>query len=112
MLIIKVFNIKSLNLILGWVAHKNKIPRNPLTGGNAMANNPETLGTFEDAQRAISQYVFDGVGFQFGVFAPNALRVSGIDWDHVVQPDGSLEPYAAEIVAQMDSYNVQFPKRL
>ena len=101
--------LNELKELCQWVAHQNKIPRNPLTGGNAMANNPETWGTFEEAQRAISQYGFDGVGFQFGVFAPNTLRVSGIDLDHVVHSDGSLEPYAEEIVMQMDSYTELSP---
>ena len=27
----------------------NKLPKNPVTGGNAMANNPSTWGTFEQA---------------------------------------------------------------
>lgn len=101
--------LNGLRELRQWVAHQNKIPRNPLTGGNAMANNPETWGTFEEAQRAISQYGFDGIGFQFGVFAPNTLRVSGIDLDHVVHSDGSLEPYAEEIVMQMDSYTELSP---
>jgi len=101
--------LNELKNLKQWVAHKNKIPRNPFTGGNAMANEPETWGTFDVAERAVVELGLDGVGFQFGVLDPQELRVSGIDLDHVVKSDGSLEPFAEEIVRQMNSYTELSP---
>ena len=43
----------------------NKLPKNPITGGNAMANNPSTWGTFEQAVEAKEKFAFAGIGFQF-----------------------------------------------
>lgn len=43
----------------------NKLPKNPITGGNAMANNPSTWGTFEQAVEAKEKFGFAGIGFQF-----------------------------------------------
>ena len=52
---------------------------------------------------------FDGIGFEFGNFPPETLRISGIDLDHVVRDDGTLEPFAEEIVNLMDSYTEYSP---
>ena len=87
-----------------WVCHKNKVPKNPNTGNNAMADEKSTWSDFDTAIEAMAHWNFDGVGFQFGYFEPYSLRVSGIDLDHVVRPDGTLEPFAQEIVDRMNSY--------
>ena len=52
---------------------------------------------------------FDGFGFEFGNYPSGTLRVSGIDLDHVVREDGTLEPFAAEIVKLMKSYTEYSP---
>ena len=52
---------------------------------------------------------FDGLGFEFGNFSSGTLRVSGIDLDHVIREDGTLEEFAAEIVEQMNSYTEYSP---
>lgn len=49
-----------------WVCcDANKLPKNPLTGGNAMANNPSTWGTFEQALIGVDKFNLSGIGFQF-----------------------------------------------
>lgn len=49
-----------------WVCSDiNKIPRNPRTGTNAMANNPATWGTFEEALKGKEKYGFPHIGFEF-----------------------------------------------
>lgn len=40
-----------------------KVPINPLTGGQAMSNNPQTWSSYEIAVRAAEKY--DGIGFMF-----------------------------------------------
>lgn len=92
-----------------WVCHKNKVPKNPNTGYNAKADEDFTWSDFDTAIEAMAHWNFDGVGFQFGYFEPYSLRVSGIDLDHVVRPDGTLEPFAQEIVDRMNSYTELSP---
>ena len=90
-----------------------KIPINPRTGKGAMANNPATWGTFEEAKTyAERNGLFEigengkqrgGVGFEF------ANGYAGIDLDHVILPDGTLKPFAREIVGLMNSYTEYSP---
>ena len=92
-----------------WVCHKNKIPKNPVTGSNAMANEASTWGTFKQALAGIKSFNFDGIGFQFGLpldenEALDTERVTGIDLDHVIRYDGTLEPFAIEIINLLNSY--------
>ncbi len=92
-----------------WVCHRDKVPKNPVTGSNAMANEADTWGTYEEALSGLRLFNFTGIGFQFGLplNATDALcteRVTGIDLDHVIREDGTLEPFASEIIALMNSY--------
>lgn len=45
---------------------KQKMPKNPHTGGNAMANNSDTWGSFLEALSALKKYNFKGLGFMLG----------------------------------------------
>ena len=92
-----------------WVCHKDKIPKNPFTGANAKSNDPSTWGTLQDAFGTLQTNNFDGVGFQFGVYEAGTLRIAGIDLDHVVRADGTLEPFALKIVEEMNSYTEYSP---
>ena len=58
-----------------WV-RDDKVPRNPLTGGFAKANDPSTWGTLSQAVEACEKYGFAGVGFEF------APPYFGVDLDH------------------------------
>ena len=93
-----------------WVVHRGKVPFSPFEPyAPARANDPETWGTLQEAQMALQMGNFDGLGFEFGNFHAETLRVSGIDLDHVVREDGTLEPFAAEIVKLMKSYTEYSP---
>ena len=50
-----------------------------------------------------------GIGIQFGLEASDNFGLSGIDLDHVVCADGTLEPFAEEIVQSMNSYTEYSP---
>ena len=79
-----------------WVVHRGKVPFSPFAPyATAKSNAPETWGTFAEAQEALLMGNFDGLGFEFGNFPAGTLRVSGIDLDHVIREDGTLEPFAA-----------------
>ena len=79
-----------------------KVPVNPRTGGNASSTNPETWGGIDDALRHYHQNPVrvSGIGY---VLAP-CDDVIGVDLDHCITATGTLEPWAAAIVAKLDSY--------
>ena len=93
-----------------WVVHRGKVPFSPFAPyAKARLNGPETWGILQEAEEALRVGDFDGLGFEFGNFPSGTLRVSGIDLDHVVWEDGTLEPFAAEIVDLMNSYTEYSP---
>ena len=83
-----------------------KIPVNPYDGNSAKANNPTTWGTYSDARKAVQNYNLAGVGFEFGV---HFQGIVGVDLDNVILEDGTLKPFAAEIVKKLDSYTEYSP---
>ena len=96
-MITKVENIpKELQTLKQWVCWKkeDKIPINPYTGKNAMSNNPETWGTFEEAVDACEKHHFDGVGFEF------ANGYFGVDLDHCMDKSD----FCDEFVETLQSY--------
>ena len=94
-----------------WVCHKDKIPIDPTRQTNAKSNDPATWVDFATAYRAFQTGRYDGIGIEFGLHEPEALQIAGIDLDHVVRSDGTLEPFAAEIVEKMNSYTEYSPSR-
>ena len=85
--------IKKLNQWVCW-SGVDKIPKNPKTGGNAMSNNPDTWGTFQEAVDACEKYHFDGLGFEF------ANGYFGVDLDHCLD---NLD-FCDEFVETLQSY--------
>lgn len=79
---------------------QTKVPYNPLTKQKAKTNNPATWGTFDDACAAYLGGQFAGLGFVFSTTDPYV----GVDLDHVIDEHGILNPEAAKIVAQFNSY--------
>lgn len=80
-----------------------KIPLNPRTGKGAKANDASTWATFDEAVAFAERQGFfenrtGGIGFEF------ANGIAGVDLDGVILPDGTLKPYAQEIVELMNSY--------
>lgn len=70
----------------------------------AKSNQPATWGTYEQAvTHAANGGGFDGVGLMF------AGELVGIDLDGVVTDDGTVEPWAMQIVEQVASYTEYSP---
>lgn len=86
--------LKQVKRWVCWVG-ADKTPKNPRTGGNAMSNNPDTWGSFDDAVRACEHYRFDGLGF---MFAPPYF---GVDLDHCLD---DLD-FCDEFVETLQSYS-------
>lgn len=78
----------------------DKVPHNPLTGGQAMANNPSTWGTYQDALQRCVVDAFDGIGYVF----TDDDGLAGLDLDHCVGEDGAIEAWALQIVQRLNSY--------
>jgi hypothetical protein len=82
-----------------------KAPVNPRNGRNAKANDPSTWGTFDAAlawHRAHPDDT-DGIGIML------ADGLVGIDLDDCLDADGSLKPWAAPLVADLNSYTDRSP---
>ena len=118
----QVFELPSelyeLSLLPQWVSYRkvwnvdkckfDKIPLNPRNGTRAKANDSSTWGTFAEAFGFAQCHGFfhdssGGLGFEL------SFGYAGIDLDDVILSDGSLKPFAADIVRLMDSYTEYSP---
>jgi hypothetical protein len=87
-----------------------KIPIDPKTGRNAKANVRKTWGTFEQAAHYYRSHPDEiaGVGYEFHADDP----FCGVDLDDALDPfTGALKPWAAQIVADFDTYTEISPSR-
>lgn len=94
-----------------------KIPINPHTLRGASSTNPKAWGTLEQAAAQIGKTgsckrkggvtvsaAVCGVGFVF-----NGSGITGIDFDHVIDEQGRLEPWVADWVQRFGSYTEYSP---
>ena len=82
-----------------------KVPYSPSSGARARSDDRSTWGTFDEAKEA-SEKGYDGVGFVFTAQDP----FCGVDLDRCLNPEtGEIEPWAAEIVDELDSYTEVSP---
>jgi len=75
------------------------------TGAKAKSTDPSTWSKFDDAISAYRRGGFDGVGF----VVSDDDEFVGIDLDHCLDDGGKPEPWAAEIVEQLDSFTEVTP---
>lgn len=121
-----------LKLLSQWVAWKavpnpkkgkpDKVPMNPQTGRGAITTNPATWSTFDEAARFYTEWqgkehshqdgkkgmltgFVAGVGFVLTAGDPYV----GIDLDHCIGEDGTIEPWARGIINVMSSYTELSP---
>jgi hypothetical protein len=98
--------LKALPQWVNWKAIPNderveKIPVCALTGSNASSTDPDTWTNYRTA--AMNAMTAESLGLGF-VFSKTA-GIVGIDLDKCRDPDtGALEPWAEEIVKDLDSY--------
>jgi hypothetical protein len=97
-----------------WVTWRNesrngkatKVPYSPRNDRKAKADDPNTWGTRTEAEAAVPRLVNGaggGIGLQLGVLG-DGRAIGGIDLDTCRAADGTLEPWAAEVVARIGSY--------
>jgi len=82
---------------------RTKVPLQP-DGSRASSTAPSTWSTYQDCAGAYVRGLGDGLGI---VLSGDGLV--GVDLDHSVGADGSVAPWAAEIVAALDSYTEVSP---
>lgn len=70
-------------------------------GRYARTDDPTTFATLETVRRAYDRGSFDGIG----IVLRNGL--CGIDLDHVVQPDDTVEAWAAEILTRFSGTYIE-----
>ncbi len=77
-----------------------KVPYNPRTGHRAESDNPATWARYEEARQALANQPkrYHGLGFMFH------SDYTGIDLDHCVNPDGTIDPWAHEIIVRLVSW--------
>lgn len=92
---------------------QSKMPINPNDNDNnndkkqgASASNHSTWGSYDEAKTAVRTYGLAGVGFEFGEQFQGYV---GIDLDNVVLQDGTLKPFAQDIVNTLNSYTEYSP---
>ena len=77
-----------------------KVPKNPNTGGNAMADTPSTWGAFDAALKMAEVCDFSGVGYEFSVDDEYA----GVDLDNCRDREtGEIRPWARTIIDKLGS---------
>lgn len=88
---------------------QTKIPYNARNGSNASTTDPQTWSTHELALKGLKNVrtwdkrPFDGIGFVF------SNDYTGIDLDHCIQEDGTIDEWAVDYLALLDSYAERSP---
>lgn len=84
---------------------RTKPPVNPHTGKDADVSDPTTWGSYDDALARASQDQLPGIGYVLSVDD----GLAGVDLDGCIDDAGNLAPWAASIVAALDSYTETSP---
>src|SRR5215218_2884528 len=83
-----------------------KVPYSPLSAERADSTNPATWANLTDAMTACREHGYEGIGFVFTRDDP----FCGVDLDHCRDSEtGALEPWAKDIVKEVDSYTEVSP---
>jgi hypothetical protein len=77
-----------------------KVPYNPRTGARAHADDPQTWGSYAQARAAWDRHPtrYDGIGYVF------QGDYTGIDLDHCVHEDSTIDPWAQAYLDRLQSY--------
>lgn len=109
-----VANTQSMKDLRQWLCWRyeerdgkpTKVPYSPIMGQRASSTDPETWTEYQEAVQACREHSYDGLGF---VFTPED-DFCGVDLDDCRDPDtGKIEPWAQEIIKDLDSYTEVSP---
>ena len=82
-----------------------KVPYNARTGNKAQSDNPTTWASYAQAVQALRTGTYHGIGYVFH------RDYTGIDLDHCVNPDGSIDPWAQAYLDRFGSYAEYSPSK-
>ncbi len=108
---------ESLRSIPQWVAWRyvvrdgkpTKAPVSPRDGSMADTTSKSSWGTFDQAVEVYQRNrTLAGIGFVFSTDDP----FCGIDLDNSIDEQGTIKPWASELLAKLDSYTEISPSRL
>lgn len=89
-----------------------KVPHAP-KGGKARADDPATWGCRADAERRAAElpkpYGAGGIGIELAQLPDSTICMAGIDLDTCLDPNGTMAPWASEIVTRFASYTETSP---
>src|SRR5207248_676162 len=85
-----------------------KRPFNPRTNLPARTNDPTTWARVEPSLKALATGRYNGIGFVFSDKDP----FTGTDLDGCVAKDGTIAPWAQEIITSLASYTEYSPSKL
>lgn len=98
-------DLRALN---SWVSYRSvpgkkgktdKVPVSPHLGTNASTTDPATWGSYQTAVDRAETDGLAGVGFVL-----TGSGITGVDLDHCVLPDGTIEPRAHTVIQRLNSY--------
>src|SRR5215472_17644731 len=75
-----------------------KVPYSAVTGSKAASDHPQTWATYRQAIQAQHARRYDGIGYMFH------RDYTGVDLDHCVHSDGSIDSWAQAYLARLPSY--------
>jgi putative DNA primase/helicase len=82
-----------------------KVPYSATTGRKAESDNPTTWASYAQAMQALRTRTYHGIGYVFH------QDYTGIDLDHCVGPDGSIDSWAQGYLDQLKSYAEYSPSQ-
>jgi putative DNA primase/helicase len=84
-----------------------KVPYAPRNGHQARADDPRTWGTRAAAEaragRLPKPFGIGGIGIEFGELT-DGISLGGVDLDSCRSADGTLEPWAVEVLNRLGTY--------
>ena len=82
-----------------------KVPYSAITGTRAESDNPTTWASYTQAVQALHTGTYHGIGYVFH------REYTGIDLDHCVNPDGSIDAWAQAYLDRLKSYAEYSPSK-
>jgi putative DNA primase/helicase len=82
-----------------------KVPYSATTGRRAESDNPATWASYAQVVQAQRTRQYDGIGYMFH------RDYTGVDLDHCINPDGSIDPWAQAYLNQLKSYAEYSPSK-
>src|SRR5713226_8743575 len=103
--------LEELQARLQWVCWRKerrggkltKVPYSPATGRKAQSDNPATWASYAQAVQTQRARHYDGIGYMF------YRDYTGVDLDHCVNADGSIDHWAQAYLDRLKSYAEHSP---